>query len=116
MKLITIDLFVKATFNYFFLVSVSEVSPETSLNEYLRKKMFLTGTKNMCYEGGCGTCIVSVATKHPVTNQDIKFAVNSVSNVSYLQMSLKILQILFFEYNSFFISRPISMNLYSAIS
>lgn len=41
--------------------------------------MFLTGTKNMCYEGGCGTCIVCVATKHPVTNEDIKFAVNSVS-------------------------------------
>lgn len=49
--------------------------------------MFLTGTKNMCYEGGCGSCIVCVATKHPVTNEDIKFAVNSVSFI-FLSISL----------------------------
>lgn len=60
------------------LVKADDVTPETTLNEYLREKAHLTGTKNMCFEGGCGTCIVAVTLMDPVTNREVVFAVNSV--------------------------------------
>lgn len=43
-------------------VNVDDVGPETTLNTYLREKVFLTGTKRMCLEGGCGACTVAVET------------------------------------------------------
>lgn len=58
-------------------VSPDSFGPETSLNEYLREKMHLTGTKVMCREGGCGVCIVSVTAIDPITKQELHFAVNS---------------------------------------
>lgn len=33
----------------------------------------------MCYEGGCGSCVVCVQIKDPVTHKDVLYAVNSVS-------------------------------------
>lgn len=53
-----------------------EIGPTTSLNEYLRNFLHLTATKNMCFEGGCGACVVAVETK---TNERKVFTVNSVS-------------------------------------
>lgn len=62
---------------WFFLVSAQDVTPETTLNTYLRQKAHLTGTKRMCLEGGCGSCIVAV--EETVKNERIIFSVNSVS-------------------------------------
>lgn len=53
--------------------------PETTLLQYLRNYEHMKGTKYMCLEGGCGACVVSVTTKHPVTKRTITFSVNSVS-------------------------------------
>ncbi|XP_017770615.1 PREDICTED: indole-3-acetaldehyde oxidase-like [Nicrophorus vespilloides] len=58
-------------------VRASDVNPETTLNEYLRENRFLTGTKFMCREGGCGTCIVSATFKQPITKRIVTLAVNS---------------------------------------
>nr|BAR64771.1 aldehyde oxidase [Ostrinia furnacalis] len=60
-----------------YSLSGSEVSPTTSLNEYLRDYLQLHGTKAMCREGGCGACIVAVARPHPVTKEKHTVAVNS---------------------------------------
>lgn len=58
-------------------VKADEISPETTLNAYLRQKAHLTGTKNMCFEGGCGSCVVAVTVRDPVTQREVVFAVNS---------------------------------------
>ncbi|XP_046967892.1 indole-3-acetaldehyde oxidase-like [Vanessa cardui] len=55
----------------------ADVSPLTSLNDYLRNYLGLLGTKAMCHEGGCGACIVSVTKIHPGTNEKHIIAVNS---------------------------------------
>ncbi|CAH2218166.1 jg4481 [Pararge aegeria aegeria] len=55
----------------------SEVSPSTTLNDFLRNTIGLVGTKAMCHEGGCGVCVVSVAKAHPGTNEKHVLAVNS---------------------------------------
>lgn len=62
-----------------FLVSAQEVTPETTLNQYLRNHEYLRGTKYMCLEGGCGVCIVAVSAVHPLTKRKVMFSVNSVS-------------------------------------
>lgn len=41
-------------------VRSEDIAPETTLNEYLRHKLNLMGTKRMCFEGGCGACVVAV--------------------------------------------------------
>ncbi|XP_045499904.1 abscisic-aldehyde oxidase-like [Colias croceus] len=38
----------------------SEVDSDETLNDFLRKRLNLRGTKYMCKEGGCGVCIVAV--------------------------------------------------------
>nr|CAI5857537.1 unnamed protein product [Callosobruchus analis] len=58
-----------------FIVNIEDVSPETTLNSYLREKTHLTGTKRMCLEGGCGTCVVAV--EEEIDGQRNVFAVNS---------------------------------------
>ncbi|KAF4522202.1 hypothetical protein B566_EDAN007353 [Ephemera danica] len=55
----------------------SELSSSTSLNLYIRDVAQLTGTKNLCYEGDCGACIVAATVQHPVLQQKQTFAVNS---------------------------------------
>ncbi|KAL3274970.1 hypothetical protein HHI36_019745 [Cryptolaemus montrouzieri] len=55
------------------IVNVADVDPNTTLNEYLRHHMSLMGTKRMCYEGGCGACVVAV-TK---TGEQKPMAINS---------------------------------------
>ncbi|XP_068627552.1 uncharacterized protein [Battus philenor] len=60
-----------------YTLSGPEVSPTTSLNDYLREALGLYGTKSMCHEGGCGACVVSVSKLNPVTKEKQVFAVNS---------------------------------------
>ncbi|XP_053554694.1 aldehyde oxidase 1-like [Bombina bombina] len=43
--------------------------PEVMLLSYLRKKLYLTGTKYGCGGGGCGACTVMVSTIHPVSRK-----------------------------------------------
>ncbi|XP_075976671.1 uncharacterized protein LOC142976939 isoform X2 [Anticarsia gemmatalis] len=50
---------------------------DTSLNAYLRYTLGLTGTKAMCHEGGCGSCIVMVRAKRCTSGQVEVFSVNS---------------------------------------
>lgn len=58
-----------------YSVKVGTVTPETSLNAYLRDYLHLTGTKKLCFEGGCGSCIVAV--EETVGDTKRVFAVNS---------------------------------------
>ena len=55
---------------------VDNVKPTQVLNSWLRSQPGLTGTKLMCYEGGCGACVVAL--QRPFGNV---IAVNSVSLV-----------------------------------
>ncbi|XP_060520176.1 xanthine dehydrogenase-like [Cylas formicarius] len=59
-----------------FAVKSSDVTPQTTLNTYLRDILHLTGTKKMCVEGGCGVCIVAVEELQADGTKKI-FAVNS---------------------------------------
>lgn len=69
-----------------------------TLNDYIRNNLGLTGTKNMCKEGGCGICIVSVSIENPVTKVREVFAVNSVSKtIILLEMFVLILYYLVFS-------------------
>ncbi|CAK1549450.1 unnamed protein product [Leptosia nina] len=59
-----------------FPVAGSEVESDETLNDFIRNRLNLRGTKYMCKEGGCGICIVSVAA--PDSNgQRRSFSVNS---------------------------------------
>ncbi|CAB3259492.1 unnamed protein product [Arctia plantaginis] len=60
------------------LCRVDESLPRyTSLNAYLRYTLGLSGTKSMCHEGGCGSCIVMVRAKRYTTSMVETFSVNS---------------------------------------
>lgn len=56
-------------------------TPDFSLNEYIRTVAKLRGTKAMCYEGGCGVCVVNVRIATPPMNEFKSYAVNSVRKV-----------------------------------
>ncbi|KAK7486654.1 hypothetical protein BaRGS_00022055, partial [Batillaria attramentaria] len=55
----------------------NEFDPATSLSEYLRNADVSRGTKQMCIEGGCGVCLVTVKLFDPVNDMDTVFTVNS---------------------------------------
>lgn len=59
-------------------VTVDNVSPLITLNDWLRSQPGLTGTKRMCGEGGCGVCVVTVTINNPATDREITLAINSV--------------------------------------
>ncbi|KAG5870802.1 hypothetical protein JTB14_005352 [Gonioctena quinquepunctata] len=56
---------------------VKKLAPTTTLNTYLREHLHLTGTKRLCLEGGCGSCIVTVTRKNLITQAYEVLAVNS---------------------------------------
>ena len=49
------------------------------LASFIRDTAGLTGTKTMCYEGGCGACVVAATFIDPVTKNMKNAAINSVS-------------------------------------
>ncbi|XP_044733467.1 abscisic-aldehyde oxidase-like [Chrysoperla carnea] len=55
-----------------------KISATTSLNTFIRNVAELKGTKIMCSEGGCGSCIVAAQFIHPLTQREVLIAVNSV--------------------------------------
>ena len=63
--------------HYFFIVANEQAS--TRLNSYLRDTLKLLGTKFMCYEGGCGCCVVTATYYDHVFKKNRTKAVNSVS-------------------------------------
>ncbi|XP_055604383.1 uncharacterized protein LOC129752632 [Uranotaenia lowii] len=60
-----------------YKVSPHNVPVDTSLGTFIRKHAQLTGTKLVCREGGCGACIVNVSGQHPVSREQLSWAVNS---------------------------------------
>lgn len=42
-------------------VKIGEPDPETTLLQYLRRSLYLTGTKQACGQGACGACTVMVS-------------------------------------------------------
>lgn len=59
--------------------SASSAQAQMPLLTYLRNIAHLTGTKQLCFEGGCGFCVVSVSYPDPVSGDERVESVNSVS-------------------------------------
>lgn len=58
------------------------ITATTTLNSYIRYVAELKGTKAMCLEGGCGSCVVTAEIINPITRRKCLLAVNSVSSGS----------------------------------
>ena len=49
-----------------------------NLNDFLRSVLNLTGTKAVCYEGGCGSCTVNAEMFDYETKKYVNKPINSV--------------------------------------
>ena len=49
-----------------------------TLNDYLRNVLYLTGTKVMCRQGGCGSCIATAEMNDYTTGQTKFYSINTV--------------------------------------
>ena len=58
--------------------SVAAVQQSMSLFVFLRHVARLPGTKVMCFEGGCGACVVTASYQLPGSKEDVIKAVNAV--------------------------------------
>lgn len=58
-------------------VEVKNPDPETTLLQYLRRNLQLTGTKLVCGEGGCGACTVMVSRYRPHDDVIQHYSVNA---------------------------------------
>ncbi|XP_052797561.1 xanthine dehydrogenase/oxidase-like isoform X2 [Mya arenaria] len=55
----------------------NEYGPSSALNGFLRDQRISVGTKHMCYQGGCGTCLVEAKLFEPLSENSLSYAVNS---------------------------------------
>lgn len=58
-------------------VEENQPDPETTLLQYLRQKLKLTGTKLGCGEGGCGACTVMLSKYDPLSKTVRHFSANA---------------------------------------
>ncbi|KAK3607598.1 hypothetical protein CHS0354_034647 [Potamilus streckersoni] len=59
------------------MVMEREPDPEATLLQFLRRKLHLTGTKEGCGHGGCGSCTVMVSKLNLDTKKIIHYSVNA---------------------------------------
>ena len=62
-----------------FSISVDAAQQSMSLFAFLRHVARLPGTKVMCFEGGCGACVVTTSYQLPGTKEEVTKAVNAVN-------------------------------------
>ncbi|KAL4238443.1 hypothetical protein ACF0H5_003151 [Mactra antiquata] len=65
------------TLRQFRAIVEKNAEPETTLLQYLRQKLCLTGTKLGCGEGGCGACTVMISKYDHNRKKICHFSVNS---------------------------------------
>ena len=62
-----------------FPISVDAAQQSMSLFVFLRYVARLPGTKVMCFEGGCGACVVTASYQLPGNKEEVTKAVNAVN-------------------------------------
>ncbi|XP_044961392.1 putative aldehyde oxidase-like protein [Hordeum vulgare subsp. vulgare] len=64
-------------------VAGADVHPGTTLLEFIRTRTPFTGTKLGCGEGGCGACVVLIATYDPTKDEVTEFSASSCLTLLY---------------------------------
>ena len=66
-------------------VVLEGVHPAATLRGWLGTQPGLAGTKAMCWEGGCGCCVVAATRADPVSREPTTVSINSVSGCTWLR-------------------------------